>query len=50
LRRRKSLNFQERKARTRKIEVEGVESVENVEAYGETRIEGLAGDHAYCFA
>ncbi len=40
----KSLNFQERNAGTRTIEVEGVESVENVEA---TR---RAGDQAYCFA
>src|SRR4029077_1827267 len=44
LRSRKSLNFQERNAGTRNIEVEGVESVENVEA---TR---RAGDQAYCFA
>jgi hypothetical protein len=31
---RKSLNFQERNARTRNINVEEVESVENVEATG----------------
>jgi hypothetical protein len=44
LRDRKSLNFQESNAGTRNMEVEGVESVENVEA---TR---RAGDQAYCFA
>jgi hypothetical protein len=44
LRSRKSLNFQESNARARNIEVEGVESVEKVEA---TR---RSGDQAYCFA
>jgi hypothetical protein len=34
LRRRESLNFQEGNNRTRTIEVEGVESVETVEATG----------------
>jgi hypothetical protein len=41
---RKSLNFQESNARTQDIEVEEVETVENVEA---TR---RAADQAYCFA
>src|SRR6266478_3917779 len=44
LRGRKSLNFQGSNARGRNIEVEEVETVENVEA---TR---WAGDQAYCFA
>ena len=44
LRGRKSLNFQGSNARARNIEVEEVETVENVEA---TR---WAGDQAYCFA
>ena len=44
LRNRKSLNFQESNTRTRNIEVEEVETVENVEA---TR---RAGDQAYCLA
>src|SRR5580692_5041915 len=41
---RKLLNFPERNAGTRNIDVEGVERAENVEA---TR---RAGDQAYCFA
>jgi hypothetical protein len=46
-----SLNFQERSAETRHIEVEGVERVKTVGSYKrevDLRSEGKAADQKYC--